>query len=81
MLVPFVVNGNYNDPCGGGRNVVHFNRENSAACGISFKRVLRGDLEGLVKRDDLAELNPNADSIRLKLEVSDISFVIILPKS
>lgn len=81
MLVPFAANGNYNDPNGGGRNVVHFNRANSATCGIPFKRILRGDLEGLVERDDLAELNPNADSIRLKIEVSDIPFVIIPPKS
>lgn len=75
-VVPFVANGNYNNPNDGGKTRIDFNLANSATCGIPFARVLRGDLEGLFHRDDLARLNPSADSMRLRIEVSDISFVI-----
>ena len=54
--------------------VISFSLENSTARGIPVADVLRGNLEGLVGRDDLAGLNPNADSVRLKIEVSNSSF-------
>ncbi|KAF9792931.1 hypothetical protein BJ322DRAFT_87431 [Thelephora terrestris] len=67
VLVPFAVNGTYN---GDGKKIIRFNLDNSRTCGIPFSRVLRGDLEGLVERDELAKLNPPANSMRLKLDLS-----------
>lgn len=66
-MVPLIPNGSYN---GGGMTSVEFNRDTSISCGISVVEVLQGNLQGLVRRDDFIQLNPNADSMRLKIEVS-----------
>ena len=68
--VPLIVNGNYNDPIGDGKTHIAFNVTNSPWCGISVAKVLRGDLEGLMQRDELAILNPRSKSMRLKIDVS-----------
>ena len=67
VLVPFVANGTYT---GGGKKIIPFKLYGSTSCGIPIARVLQGNLEGLVERDDMAELNPPVNSIRLKIEVS-----------
>ena len=72
-LVPLVANGSYNAPGGDGKTHISFNLSASPVCGISVARVLRGDLNGLVGRDDLAMLNPRAGSMRLRIEVSNPS--------
>lgn len=72
-LVPLSVNGIYYDPNGDGKSLVHFNLLDSPFCGIPVARVLRGDLEGLMERDELAGLNPSAGSMRLRVEVSNPS--------
>ena len=73
VLVPLSVNGIYQDPNGDGKSLVHFNLLDSPLCGIPVARVLRGDLEGLMGRDELAGLNPSAGSMRLRVEVSNPS--------
>jgi len=70
-LVPFVANGSYHDPDGGGEAEVFFRVSGSPFCGISVAGVLRGELGGLEARDDLVELNPRAKSMRLRIEVSN----------
>lgn len=72
LLVPVLVGGTYRN---GGKNVMQFNLATSQGeqCGIPVINVIQGNLEGLVGRDDLAELNLNADSIRLKIEVGSPS--------
>jgi len=72
-LIPLVLNGSYNAPSGEGRSQVDFNVSGSPCCGISIARVLRGDLEGLVERDDLALLNPRSSSMRLEIQVGNPS--------
>ena len=67
-LIPLAVNGNYR---GDGKTFVFFNLTGSQTCGIRVVDVLRGNLEGLIGRDDAVELNPNADSMRLRIEVSN----------
>lgn len=49
---------------------VFFNVATSATCGIRVQDVLDSNLEGLRYRDDPLQLNPNAESMRLKIEVS-----------
>ena len=71
ILVPLATNNTYGSPNGDGRSLVTFNLVASPVCGIPIARVLRGDLEGLVGRDDLAELNPSSGSMRLRIEVSN----------
>jgi hypothetical protein len=66
LLVPLV-------PNGGGKTTIRFDLDSSTTCGIPVSNVLRGKLEGLIGRDDLAELNPNTDSVRFKIEVRNIS--------
>lgn len=73
VLLPFVANGSYNNPRGGGKTLVTFRLAGFPTCGIPVARVLRGDLEGLNERDALAELNPNSGSMRLRIEVSNPS--------
>lgn len=73
ITVPLVVNGSYNDPNGDGINYVTFKLSSSPSCGIPVANVLRGDLEGLVRRDELIVLNPRASSMRLRIEVSNPS--------
>ena len=75
LIVPFVANGSYDDPNGDGRTQVRFGLSGSPFCGISVARVLRGDLDGLEDRDDLAVLNPRSGSMRLRIEVSNLSLV------
>lgn len=72
-FVPLAVNGNYSDPNGDGKSYVGFNRTTSPWCGIPVASVLSGDLTGLIDRDNLARLNPNSGSIRLRMEVGDPS--------
>lgn len=69
-LLPFVANGAYKAP---GRTVVEFNLATSSFCGIRVVDVLQGNLQDLEGRDDFVELNRNADSMRLRIEVSDPS--------
>jgi len=57
-----------------GRSSVDF-RVTGSCCGIPIARVLRGQLEGLFERDDLAMLNPKSRSMRLEIQVSGLSFV------
>lgn len=73
MLFPLVSNGSYLDPRGEGKTFVAFKLAGSPLCGIPVAKVLRGDLEGLIERDELAKLNPNAGSIRLRIEVGSLS--------
>ena len=73
VLVPLAANGTYGYPNGGGKTLVTFNLIASPVCGIPMARVLRGDLDGLVGRDELAELNPGAGSMRLRIKVSSYS--------
>lgn len=68
-FIPLVVNGNYNDP-NGGRNYIGLALSASPECGIPVSRVLNGNLEGLIGRDDVVVLNPKSNSIRLRIEVS-----------
>ena len=75
LLVPLVANGSYNGPSGDGKTRIYFNLSNSPFCGISVARVLRGDLDSLAERDDLAILNPKSGSMRLRIGVSNLSFV------
>ena len=72
-LVPLVNNGNYDSAIDGGKAYVNFNLSGSSCCGIPVASVLRGDLDGLEGRDELARLNPRSDSIRLRIEVSSPS--------
>ena len=69
-FVPLIANGNYNDP-NGGKTYIKFGMTASPWCGISVAGVLRGNLEGLEGRDDLAGLNPNSGSVRLRIEVNN----------
>lgn len=73
IFVPLVANGNYNGPNGEERTHIRFNITASPFCGIPVAKVLRGDLDGLEGRDDLAELNRNAGSMRLRIEVGNLS--------
>ncbi|KAF9650885.1 hypothetical protein BDM02DRAFT_3185040 [Thelephora ganbajun] len=66
-LIPLVVNGTYNDPTGEGKTFITFNLATSQCCGIPVTRVLRGDLDGLIGRDNLARLNPSSGSMRLHI--------------
>jgi len=70
VLVPLEVGG-----IGGGygKSLVTFNLAASPVCGIPIARVLRGDIEGLIGRDELAGLNPSCGSIRLRIKVSNHS--------
>ena len=68
-VLQFLTNGTYR---GDGKVTVLFNRVGSKTCGIPVADVLRGTLEGLIGRDDVVELNANAESMRLKMEVSDL---------
>ena len=74
-LVPVPPSSNYRSR--DGRDIIPFNlvtgRDEPAKCGIPVTNVIQGNLEGLVGRDDLAGLNPNADSIRFKIEVGNPS--------
>lgn len=72
-LVPLAASSTYDNPNGNGKTLVTFNLVDSTACGIPIARVLRGDLGGLVGCDELAELNPNCGSMRLRIEVSNHS--------
>ena len=74
-LVPLVTKGNYSGPTGDGKTHITFNLSGSAWCGISVARVLRGDVEGLAGRDDLAGLNRRSNSMRLRIEVSNPSAI------
>ena len=74
-LVPLVTKGNYIDPTGDGKTHITFNLSGSVWCGISVARVLRGDVEGLAGRDDLAGLNRRSNSMRLRIEVSNPSAI------
>lgn len=69
-LVPLVINGNYNSP---GKTLVYFQLSGSPSCGIPVSQVLRGELEGLIGRDDTIILNPESQSIRLRIAVSNSS--------
>ena len=71
VLIPFTANGTHT---GDGKKIVKFNVTGSTTCGIPVSRVLRGDLEGLIERDEMAELNPPVNSVRLKIEVSSPSY-------
>ena len=73
VLVPLAASGTHDSPNGNGKTLVTFNLVGSTTCGIPIARVLRGDLVGLIGRDDLAELNPNWGSMRLRIEVSNHS--------
>jgi len=73
MLVPLGANGTYGSPNGDGESLVTFNLVSSPVCGIPIARVLRGDLEGLLRRDELAKLNPSSGSMRLRIKVSNCS--------
>lgn len=73
VLFPLNANGAYNNPRDGGKTLVTFRLTGSSTCGIPVAKVLRGDLEGLIERDALAELNPKANSIRLRIEVGSLS--------
>jgi len=70
VLVPLEVGG-----ISGGLNYygnapVTFNLAASPVCGIPIARVLRGDIEGLIGRYELAGLNPDSGSIRLRIKVT-----------
>jgi hypothetical protein len=73
VLVPLAANGAYGGPNCDGKTFITFNLFASPVCGIPIARVLRGDLEGLVGRDELAELNPSSGSMRLRIKVSNHS--------
>lgn len=77
ILLPLLVNGAYR---GDGRTIVEFNVATSLTCGIPVIDVLQGNLQGLMGRDDIIELNPNADSMRLKMEVSSPSTLWSSPR-
>ena len=70
LPVPLLANGSYN---GHGRTRVDFKVSGSPRCGIQVSKVLRRDLEGLIGRDDIIVLNPESNSVRLKVEVSNPS--------
>jgi hypothetical protein len=70
ILIPLAVNGAFGGP--EGMSNIPFNLENSTTCGIRVKDVLNGNLEGLSGRDDYVQLNPNAESIRLRIDVSNL---------
>ena len=53
---------------------VSFQLATSLRCGIRVSKVLDGNLEGLIGRDDRVVLNPGgANSMRLRIEVGDPS--------
>jgi len=70
-LLPFIADGTYNNPNGGVKAFVTFRLAGSPLCGIPVVKVLRGDLEGLIGREELAVLNPRSHSICLRIAVSD----------
>ena len=67
MLIPLTANGAYGGP--DGMSNVFFDVAGSATCGIRVSDVNDSNLEGLMFRDDPLQLNPNAESMRLKIEV------------
>lgn len=79
ILIPLGTNGTYGGPNGDGESLVTFNLVASPVCGIPIARVLRGDLEGLLRRDELARLNPSSGSMRLRIRVSN-RFPVCTPR-
>lgn len=75
VLVPLLTNGIYADPTGDGKTLISFNLTTSPLCGIPIARVLLGNLEGLGRREELAELNPSVGSVRLLIKVGNHSLV------
>jgi hypothetical protein len=73
--VPLAINGSYNDLNGDGKSHVSFKLLASKWCGIPIAMVLCGNFTGLIGRDELAGLNPNSGSVRLRIDVSNPSSV------
>ena len=69
ILITSAIDGVYG-PIDNGKTFVTFNLVGSSMCGIPIARILQGDLEGLVGRDQLAKLNPSSGSMCLWIEVS-----------